>query len=70
MVAVSEWKTEVAFASMTGLGRGGGNENTLDALNRAPPGDMLREAIAPVMVLFEAIPTFSEMVDVESMHHV
>ena len=55
---------------MTGLGRGGGNENTLDALNRAPPGDMLREAIAPVMVLFEAIPTFSEMVDVETMHHV
>lgn len=58
MVAVSEWKTEVAFASMTGLGRGGGNENTRDARRRAPPGDMLREAIVAVMLLFEAIRAF------------
>ena len=45
VVAVSELKIEVAEASRLGLGRGGGKENTRDALNRAPPGDMLREAI-------------------------
>jgi len=31
--------------SLPGRGKGGGIENTLEALSRAPPGDMLRDAI-------------------------
>jgi len=31
--------------SATGRGSGGGIEKTLEALSRAPPGDMLRDAI-------------------------
>jgi hypothetical protein len=42
---VSDWNIAVEERSGEGRGRGGGIENTLDARRRAPPGEMLREAI-------------------------
>ena len=45
--SVAESEVKIAFEerSAPGRGRGGGIENTLEALSRAPPGDMLRDAI-------------------------
>lgn len=48
-VAVSDWNMPVDERSAVGRGRGGGIENTLDALKSAPPGDTLREAILLLM---------------------
>jgi hypothetical protein len=36
--------------SPDGSGRGGGIENTLDALSKAPPGDTLRDAMVAFVV--------------------
>ena len=44
-VAVSELNTAVDERSLGVRGRGGGIEKTLEARNRAPPGETLREAI-------------------------
>jgi len=45
-VAVSELFVAVEDSSPIGRGRGAGIENNLDALNRAPPGETLRLAMA------------------------
>ena len=44
-VAESEPKLACEERSPPGRGRGGGIEKTREALSRAPPGDMLRDAI-------------------------
>jgi hypothetical protein len=44
-VAESELKIAVEERSPVGRGNGGGIENTLEARNRAPPGDTLRDAM-------------------------
>jgi hypothetical protein len=44
-VAVSESKIADEESAPAGRGKGGGIENTLDALSRAPPGETLRDAI-------------------------
>ena len=46
-VAVSELNIAVDERSTDGRGRGAGIENILDARKRAPPGDILRDAIMP-----------------------
>lgn len=46
-VDVSDPNIAVDERSVAGLGRGGGIENILEALNRAPPGETLRAAIVP-----------------------
>jgi hypothetical protein len=44
-VAESDVKMAWEERSLAGRGSGGGIENTLEALSRAPPGDILRDAI-------------------------
>jgi hypothetical protein len=51
VVAESEPNTAFEERSPAGRGSGGGIENTLEALNRAPPGDMLRDAIIALWIV-------------------